>query len=267
MGNAIDEELRRAAIDGNLSEVKELIRKGANVEATNEYGRTALHKASWNSYLEVVKYLVEQGNANVDVTNKDGRTALHNASANGHLEVVKYLVEQQNANVDTTDSDGRTALQLAKQFGHLKVVEYLEAARQRLKVEQDRRRLEIEQEKLQKEVAERQRIETTASQLRLAIDRTTTNPVNITASYLKMIRTDKILGKGFYGIVYRGFDPFLQQEFAVKVIDQQVIEGASIQRVEGIQKSFQNEMEVSIIFPCSVHRMRLLQLLGFSIID
>jgi len=125
MGNTIDEELIDAARFGNLSEVKELIRKGANVEATNEYGWTALHYASSMGRLEVVKCLVEQGKANVEATEEYGGTSLHKASDYGHLEVVKYLVEQGKANVEATDDDERTALHKASLSGQLEVVKYL----------------------------------------------------------------------------------------------------------------------------------------------
>jgi ankyrin repeat protein len=41
--------------------VKYLVEKGADVNATNKYGRTLLHGTTEKGGLEIVKYLVEKG--------------------------------------------------------------------------------------------------------------------------------------------------------------------------------------------------------------
>ena len=104
-------------------EIKELLKKGADVNASNKYGDTALMMAVYNGHLEVVKYLAECG-VDVNASDKHGRTALMNASENGHLEVVKYLVER-GAQLDIQDKNGWTALIGAARGGYLEVVKYL----------------------------------------------------------------------------------------------------------------------------------------------
>jgi ankyrin repeat protein len=42
-GVGLDEELFEAVIDGNTARVRELLRKGANVNARDENGKTPLH--------------------------------------------------------------------------------------------------------------------------------------------------------------------------------------------------------------------------------
>ena len=64
-------------------------------------------KASAQGYLEIVKYLVGIG-ANVNATNNVGETALIWASAQGNLELVKYLVVK-GANVNAKNRDGDTS--------------------------------------------------------------------------------------------------------------------------------------------------------------
>ena len=102
-----------AAMDGNFEKVKLLIEKGADIDAKDNDGVTALMYVSRAGDLEIAKYLVENG---TDINAKDsdwGYTALIYAAEHGNLEIVKYLVEK-GANVNIKDNHGRTALDLAE---------------------------------------------------------------------------------------------------------------------------------------------------------
>jgi ankyrin repeat protein len=58
----INEELLNACKDGNLKKVKQLLEKGADVNAREyEYGWTALMLAALNGHKEVVELLIEKG--------------------------------------------------------------------------------------------------------------------------------------------------------------------------------------------------------------
>ncbi len=107
----------------SLEEIKELLKKGANVNARNKYGETALMKAAIIGQLDVVKCLVEC-RADLDVKDGVGRTALIKAVIWGQLAVVKCLVELA-ADLEAKDGDGRTALMKAARFGYIKGVKYL----------------------------------------------------------------------------------------------------------------------------------------------
>ena len=108
-----------AARYGHLDRVKELLAKGAEVNATNKYGYTPLHLAAKGGHVEVMKALIAKG-AEVDAKTKDGSacwfecgwTPLHFAAKYGHLDVVKALVAK-GAEVDAKDKYGQTPLQVA----------------------------------------------------------------------------------------------------------------------------------------------------------
>ncbi|KAJ9441313.1 hypothetical protein DIPPA_08168 [Diplonema papillatum] len=99
--------------------------RGTVVKCSRD-GRTALHIASENGRLKVVKELIAAG-AKVDVQENDGCTALSAASRWGYSKVVKELIAA-GAKVDVQNYDGRTALYIASENGHSEVVTQLIAA-------------------------------------------------------------------------------------------------------------------------------------------
>ena len=115
--------LHEAASKGHLNVVKALLAKGAAVNAKNKYGYTPLHYAARHGHLDVVKALLAKG-AEVDAKNKDGKTPLHYAAEDGHLDVVKELLSK-GAEVDAKNKDGKTPLHYAAEDGHLDVVKEL----------------------------------------------------------------------------------------------------------------------------------------------
>jgi ankyrin repeat protein len=81
--------------EGKIDKVKDLIEKGADINAKDNNGMTALMLASKNNrkeIVELVELLIKNG---ADVNAKDiyGRTALMIASVNGHKEIVELLIK------------------------------------------------------------------------------------------------------------------------------------------------------------------------------
>ncbi len=107
----------------SLEEIKELLKKGADMEAKNRYGRTVLMTAAEWGHLDVVKYLIENG-ADLEAIDRDRQTALFCAAKNETLEVCQYLIEQ-GADVKAKDNCGETALFGAAIIGRLEVCQYL----------------------------------------------------------------------------------------------------------------------------------------------
>ena len=104
-------KLIRSSMFGNREAVKKLLKEGADVNAKNSDGYTALILASSNGRTEIVAMLLDAG-ANVNArtnTNYWGSTALIRASESKHTEIVAMLLEKE-ADVNATDDDGDTAL-------------------------------------------------------------------------------------------------------------------------------------------------------------
>ena len=76
-----------ASLRGQTEVVKMLLEKGADVNAKNTKGWTALMIASLRGQTEVVKNLLEKG-ADVNAKDEDGKSALKHAINN---EIIKLL--------------------------------------------------------------------------------------------------------------------------------------------------------------------------------
>jgi ankyrin repeat protein len=114
--------LMKAIAEGRLDDAKNLIAKGADVNAANADGTTALMQAAEGSgYLSnnapAVAMLLDKG-ATVDFQDKRGRTALDHAAAEGKIEAMRLLLAHK-ANPNLRAKDSSTPLLTAIRFGHL----------------------------------------------------------------------------------------------------------------------------------------------------
>ena len=113
-----------AATNGHTSIVEFLISKGAEVNAKDSGGRTALLYASKRSFNETAALLIDKG-ADVNVqSKKKGITPLMLAAVWDNVELVQMLLKQ-GADVHLTDTFGRTARILAEKKGSSAVVDLL----------------------------------------------------------------------------------------------------------------------------------------------
>ncbi len=124
-------DLINAAKEGHVQKVKELLKRGFDVNAEDNDGVTALFMASQNGHIEVAKALLDKG-ADVDAQLNNGTTALILASQEGHSKVVNTLLDK-GADVNAKGDDGETALMWASESGHSEVVKIL-LAQQGVKV-------------------------------------------------------------------------------------------------------------------------------------
>ena len=125
--NIVAYPLLHASEHGDVAEVNRLIAADADVNATDNNGWTALHRATGNFeiVIEIVKLLIAAG-ANVNAVNNNGNTALRFATWDGNAEVVKLLIAA-GANVNAVNNYGVTALHLAAllEFKHAEVAKIL----------------------------------------------------------------------------------------------------------------------------------------------
>jgi ankyrin repeat protein len=96
----------RAARWNRPSTIALLKQRGANIEARNHAGKTALIIAVELQHIDAVRMLLNCG-ANVHATSDQGSTALHAAARVGSVEMVWMLLDT-NANATLPDQFGRT---------------------------------------------------------------------------------------------------------------------------------------------------------------
>lgn len=116
-----DTFLIAASRQGSLKIVKSLIGYGADINAKNNDGRTAL---MLTSNLEIAKLLIDSG-ADVNAKNNNGGTALTRAVYWDKLEVAKLLIDN-GADVNAKDDEfGQTALTQAVNWDRLEIAKLL----------------------------------------------------------------------------------------------------------------------------------------------
>jgi len=113
-----------AVFEGDVAEATRLIKEGADVEAMNAYGITAMHLAADTANTELIRLLLEAG-ADPESPNPDGETALHLVARSGNVEAAKLLLKA-GAKVDSVEQfGGQTPLMWAAARRHPQMVELL----------------------------------------------------------------------------------------------------------------------------------------------
>jgi ankyrin repeat protein len=116
--------LQHAVYEGNIPEVKRLLKAGANVSLANNYGATPMGLAAEVGNAEIIKLLLEAG-ANADSPNQDGQTALMAVARTGNVEAAELLVKH-GAKVDAKEKwGGQTALMWASARRHPEMMQFL----------------------------------------------------------------------------------------------------------------------------------------------
>ena len=91
---SLDDQLIQAAANGNTAAVQQLLDKGANIEAKNSVGSTALIMAAFHLKVDVVKLLLDKG-ASVENKTPKGITPLMTAET-----LAKIMADQAENTVD-----------------------------------------------------------------------------------------------------------------------------------------------------------------------
>jgi uncharacterized protein len=116
--------LQWAVYDGNVAEVRRLLKAGANGSLANNYGATPMGLAAEVGNAEIIKLLLEAG-ADADSPNADGQTALLAVARTGNVEAAELLVKH-GAKVDAREQwGGQTALMWASARRHPQMMQFL----------------------------------------------------------------------------------------------------------------------------------------------
>jgi ankyrin repeat protein len=117
-----------ASLNSRTDAVRALLRKGANVNAKDNFGRTALFWGASFGPLDVVRALLDRGadvNARSNPKSNDFDTALAAASFGGRLDIVRALLDKGTDVNAKCNPNGGTALMMASEQSHLDVVQAL----------------------------------------------------------------------------------------------------------------------------------------------
>ena len=114
---------------GDIGRVRALVEAGANINALDEHGQTALMNAVYWGNFDIAKLLVDRG-AELNHTAKLRLTALYLAVIGNRPEFVRLLVDAgADTNIRGSESQFNvTPLEYARKYGHGDVVRVLEGA-------------------------------------------------------------------------------------------------------------------------------------------
>jgi len=106
---------------------KLLLEKGADVNARDGMGNTALMGVAFKGLSDMAILLIREYEADVNAKNNTGGTPLTFAATFGQYDMVELLLKH-GADPTHVDHDGHSALTLAKAKGHQDIVELLSNA-------------------------------------------------------------------------------------------------------------------------------------------
>ena len=104
--------------------VVEALEKGAQINAQDDLGRTALHWAAYYKHDQIIRILIEDG-ADIHMADRAGQTVLHLAADNQYLEEIKPLLEGEFAPAKTGRSVPDYDSPLFTPEEHLSAVQFL----------------------------------------------------------------------------------------------------------------------------------------------
>jgi hypothetical protein len=123
-------DLLRAAREGDIETLKAILQHNKDISNNaNDSGQTPLHLASRNQHLDAVKELVLRG-ANVNALDQRRRSPLHAAMSlemfmgSENFEVVRFLVDH-GADLTLHDDEGFTPVHYASKGGRVQVMQWL----------------------------------------------------------------------------------------------------------------------------------------------
>ncbi|KAK3289599.1 hypothetical protein CYMTET_2977 [Cymbomonas tetramitiformis] len=87
------EELHKAAAKGDVARLIAVIAGGVHIDATNEYGQTAVFLAALHCQEKALRVLTHYAMADVNITANGGSSPLYTATVHEHHGVVRLLLE------------------------------------------------------------------------------------------------------------------------------------------------------------------------------
>jgi ankyrin repeat protein len=88
-------ELHKAAKDGKIDELRNLLVSGTDPDIIDDNGTTALHFAAWMNHPDCVTLLFNHG-ADPEIPEGEGWTALHDAVRREYTDIVSLFLSRLN---------------------------------------------------------------------------------------------------------------------------------------------------------------------------
>ncbi len=107
-----EKELITAGYRQDIDKIRELLKKGVNVNAATNDDDPILITATNDGRWDIMRLVVLEYNADINVRGLYGRTALMSASWEGDVNAVHFLLEH-GADIEAKNDNGLTALCLA----------------------------------------------------------------------------------------------------------------------------------------------------------
>ena len=104
----VNDQFLRAVLRGNIKVAEQRLRHGADVNAKNDEGKTALNLACYYGYAAIAQLMLQHG-ADVNAADKDGWTPLHEACWLGYPDTVRLLLDS-GADPDARNDEGEAPL-------------------------------------------------------------------------------------------------------------------------------------------------------------
>jgi uncharacterized protein len=92
MSEGLDEQLLQIAERGDTDTLSKLIKEGANINAQDSKGQTAIMIATYNNDAETAKVLIEAG-ADVNIQDDMKNNPFLYAGAEGYIDILKITIQ------------------------------------------------------------------------------------------------------------------------------------------------------------------------------
>lgn len=122
----MNHDLILAVINCNLQKVELLVKSGANVNARDRYGQTALMWAVIKGEDSIIRFLIQKG-ANINARDGEGNSVLMWAVVTENINTIRLLLDK-GADVNVKDDSGATALMIAEKRKNNEIIQLLKSA-------------------------------------------------------------------------------------------------------------------------------------------
>jgi|GEM_PF-7120110 len=120
----LDGKLFNAVIEGDLQNVKLLIKDGAWIDARNEQGLTPYLLSALHNQFNILKYFLEDQKVDVNTLDYNKANALILACYGDNIEMVKYLINHK-INIKQEDINGIDSFLMSAYRGNLEILKYI----------------------------------------------------------------------------------------------------------------------------------------------